>query len=848
MKEWTIFFLDLLQSEKSSHEVTSEILTVENIEEHGFDYAFTHEKELIKNCQPDEDTRYSNDLSEADQPFPEEDYDLDYDILSDILQSDDPGPFQPSDDPGDKHDIDSDLLYPGASVTLGAFMLLLAVFTSRYNLIGEATEHLLKIIALALPHEHKLCSSLYEFKLFFKNLRNPLVKHFYCNHCLGYIENTSVQKCPFEFCGSTFNSRNACYFIEMPLENQIKNLFAQKGFYDSLGHRFKRKNKGNRFEDIYDGSLYKNLCENNGILSFQENISFTLNTDGAPVFKSSKTSIWPIYLIINELPYKQRMNKENMILASLWYGNKKPSMGTYLKPFLNSLTKLNSGILCQSPDKGEFLCKAMLLCGTADLPARSLLCNHVQYNGAFSCWKCEQEGESATVGRGHARIFPFQKENPKGPERTMKTVLQQAREAVEHQQVTMGRPVKGIKGPSWLHFAPRFNIVSGIAIDYMHGVLLGVQKMLLELWFSSKYKGKPFNISDRVCEVDNRLQNIRPTLDITRLPRSIEKDLKYWKASEFRSFLLYFGGPVLYGILDWEQFTHFLLLVDSMHILLKTGSSEKDLDRAESLLFQYCKCFENLYEKCVLRLNVHQLLHLPDCVRNLGPLYTHSCFSFESKNGLVLKMIRGSQNIDTQIITAISFIQKLPELKQKCIVKGSEIDILCKIIENPSHLKRGEKLDKGIYILGASCSRCLADDETVALQQFLKHDPIVNTFTSFIRVEYEEYIIYGTEYSRMVKRNNSAVCYQGENGTCFGEVMFFISYRNILLNTVQTLVFIKKLFCRKYDEDLHILSVTETNDIEVVNIKSLLSTCILVTYPGAQTSFVCKFPNRLESD
>ena len=143
-------------------------------------------------------------------------------------------------------------------------MLLLAVFTSRYNLICEAT----KIIALALPQEHKLCSSLNEFKLFFKNLRDPLVKHFYCNQCLGYIKNTSVQKCPFEI--SWFNIQ----FQKCPIyhrnairkSNQIRNLFAQKGFYDRLSRRF----------------------------------------DGAPVFKSSKTSIWPIYLNCNELPYKQR--------------------------------------------------------------------------------------------------------------------------------------------------------------------------------------------------------------------------------------------------------------------------------------------------------------------------------------------------------------------------------------------------------------------------------------------------------------------------------------------------------------------------------------------------------------
>lgn len=73
-----------MQSEKSSHEVKSEILTVEYIEEHGFDYTLTHEKELITNCQSD-DTRYLNDLSETDQPFSEDDYDVDYDILSEIL-------------------------------------------------------------------------------------------------------------------------------------------------------------------------------------------------------------------------------------------------------------------------------------------------------------------------------------------------------------------------------------------------------------------------------------------------------------------------------------------------------------------------------------------------------------------------------------------------------------------------------------------------------------------------------------------------------------------------------------------------------------------------------------------
>ena len=37
-----------------------------------------------------------------------------------------------------------------------------------------------------------------------------------------------------------------------------------------------------------------------------------------------------------------------------------------------------------------------------------------------------------------------------------------------------------------------------------------------------------------------------------------------------------------------------------------------------------------------MTLNVHQLVHLADSVRYLGPLYTHSCFPYEDKNGFAL--------------------------------------------------------------------------------------------------------------------------------------------------------------------------------------------------------------------
>ena len=82
-------------------------------------------------------------------------------------------------------------------------------------------------------------------------------------------------------------------------------------------------------------------------------------------------------------------------------------MNTYLERFLKTFKELENGVEMISPHKSDpFILKGYLLCGTADLSARSLICNSVQYNGSYSCWKCLQKGETAKVGKGHT-YFSF---------------------------------------------------------------------------------------------------------------------------------------------------------------------------------------------------------------------------------------------------------------------------------------------------------------------------------------------------------------------------------------------------------------------------------------------------------
>lgn len=127
-----------------------------------------------------------------------------------------------------------------------------------------------------------------------------------------------------------------------------------------------------------------------------------------------------------------------------------------------------------------------------------------------------------TGQHGHARAFPFNEEDPKGPLRTNELTLQHTKDAMLQQMAGKSRYVViGVKGFSWLSTLKYYDIIRGTAIDYMHGVLLGAQKLLLNLWFSSTHSKEEFSLYNSVSVVDHHLKNISPTLDITRLLRSI---------------------------------------------------------------------------------------------------------------------------------------------------------------------------------------------------------------------------------------------------------------------------------------------------------------------------------------
>ena len=190
---------------------------------------------------------------------------------------------------------ESDPVYPGARISNAVSMLLIMTFVMTHKITGVALKDL-SLIDIYCLMPHHLIQSLYKFKKYFASVLTPLIHYYHCSNCSTSV-SLDCKKCPNILCQSEISEQNRCFFIQLSIIDQLKAMFSQKGFYNDLLHRFSRKKKNNdNIEDIYDGSNYQQHMKDGKFLSRKENISFTWNTDGISVFKSSNYSIWPIYL------------------------------------------------------------------------------------------------------------------------------------------------------------------------------------------------------------------------------------------------------------------------------------------------------------------------------------------------------------------------------------------------------------------------------------------------------------------------------------------------------------------------------------------------------------------------
>lgn len=171
---------------------------------------------------------------------------------------------------------------------------------------------------------------------------------------------------------------------------------------------------------------------------------------------------------------------------------------------------------------------------------------------------------------------------------------------------------------------------------------------------------------------------------------------------------------------------------------------------------------------------MHALLHLPQCVRDSGPLWVTSCFSFESANGELTKLFHGTQNVECQIVASVNIIQNLPTLMNSIPEQFSGMHRMHRF--NPLGNRKFVE-DMFEKFCGSAYSKLL----TASLNEKLHNsfNVLSSEMQFFNRMIFRGQVYHSKDYTRVKQRNSYTVKYFCPESRIvkFGQILFLVTIK-----------------------------------------------------------------------
>ena len=661
----------------------------------------------------------------------------------------------------DCSDSDNEPLYEGSDISAKEGLLGVLELYIQEKWTKKSLHKNITLLKKLLPKPNEIPSSGDAALAYLDKITPTLreIEHIYCSKCYFIIKEGENK------CGHNSEEK----FYEFPINEQIKYMFENRGLADIIDNNRNGNGSEGNMCDITDGSLYKGVKEN---MNGKYDLVLLGYTDGVNMSKSSKQELWAILGTISEVP--PRLRGSFMVVCAVIVGQKENNemMNMFFKPFVTSLQKLNQdGMSWVHPRSKETFCTkatSPMLC--ADAPAKALVLQHQRFNSKYGCNTCEQktvlvELTAAEIAENahqpnprkrkkRKRRFVYQDDTNPAPLRTAERMDHQAAEAERN-----GKPCKGVLGHANVTNIPYFNRALCACAEYMHLVLLGVVKYLLSKIFFEK---GPWYIGDKVHDINDFIANIKVPDFIKRSPRGLT-DFKFWKASEFLHFLLFYSLPLFKDLLPKEYYQHWMLLVASLHIFLQEHISNDELQAAELMMKDFVRDIGKLYGDACYTYNVHNLLHIGLLVRRMGPLWGTSAFVFESFNGFMASIVHGTKHLGKELIRNIKIAQQVALLNS--IVHANKNDFY-----NIPDAPTVELLGKPLDLLNLS-----GEEIHILLKEQMVDCQLYN------RVKVRSSVFYTSKlYDSNKRRSNSLVRFESYNSmpAGYGEIIVFIKREN----------------------------------------------------------------------
>lgn len=169
----------------------------------------------------------------------------------------------------------------------------------------------------------------------------------------------------------------------------------------------------------------------------------------------------------------------------------------------------------------------------------------------------------------------------------------------------------------------------------------------------------PAKVINKISLLLKQLSKTQP-VDFARKIRCFDT-IKFWKETEFCTFLLYIGPIVLRDILPNAAYKHFI----SLHCAISIYASDmhyKYHHIAKKLLLYFVDSYKIIYGYDTISYNVHNLVHIPDDIENFGLIDSFSAFPYEIQLYKIKNLLRSGNKPLQQAAKRLIECSKLDNL------------------------------------------------------------------------------------------------------------------------------------------------------------------------------------------
>ncbi|CAB4439110.1 unnamed protein product [Rhizophagus irregularis] len=198
---------------------------------------------------------------------------------------------------------------------------------------------------------------------------------------------------------------------------------------------------------------------------------------------------------------------------------------------------------------------------------------------------------------------------------------------------------------------PYFNPIRHCVVDPMHNLFLGIASWIVKrLWIDGGKISK-----DDLKIMEKRAEAIKLPADMGRIPNKIStgEGFSGFTADQWKTFILVYSTPIMWDLLSVNDREILGNFVKACSLLVCRIINTNEINEAHNRLLKIGQLIEEHYGENLITPNIHLSLHIAECCRDYGPIYSFWCYSFERMNGILGSYPNSKRYIEPELLRII---------------------------------------------------------------------------------------------------------------------------------------------------------------------------------------------------